>query len=75
MSTSNLKPAAHDDLVRDLIRAFTRHSADYQPPSREVMADLTAHHLIEHLEADGFIFMKKPPIGGHAGSWDWLPSK
>jgi hypothetical protein len=34
-----------------------------------MMADLTAHQLVEHLEADGFVIMKRPPIGGHSITW------
>jgi hypothetical protein len=39
------------------------------------MADLTGHHLVDHLERDGFVILKRPPISGHAGDWDWMATK
>jgi hypothetical protein len=70
---SNLKPAAHDDLVRDLAYALFHDGRQPYRLAKEFVADMTAIHLIEHLEAEGFVFMKKPPIRGHAGDWGWMP--
>ena len=36
------------------------HNAD------EIMAEIVAKHLVEHLERSGFVVMRKPPIGGGA---------
>jgi hypothetical protein len=36
------------------------HNAD------EIMAEIVAKRLIEHLERAGFVVMKKPPVGGGA---------
>jgi hypothetical protein len=35
------------------------HDAD------EVMADIVARRLVEHLHRSGFVVLKKPPSGGH----------
>jgi hypothetical protein len=32
----------------------------------EIMAEIVAKHLGEHLERGGFVVMKRPPIGGGA---------
>ena len=37
------------------------HSAD------EIMAEIVAKRLVEHLERAGFVVMKRPPIGGSTG--------
>ncbi len=34
------------------------HNAD------EIMAEIVARRLVEHLERAGFVVMKRPPIGG-----------
>jgi hypothetical protein len=31
-----------------------------------LMAEITAQHVLRHLERCGFVLMKRPPIGGSA---------
>jgi hypothetical protein len=37
--------------------------------AKEFVADLPAIQLIKHLEAEGFVILKGPPIGGHSINW------
>jgi hypothetical protein len=62
-------PAAHVDLVPDLAYALFHDGRQPYRLAKEFVADLTANHLIEHLEAEGFVIMKKPPTGGHSINW------
>jgi hypothetical protein len=39
------------------------HNAD------EIMAEIVAKRLVDHLERCGFVVMQKPPIGGGAALW------
>lgn len=34
--------------------------------ANEIMAEIVAKRLVEHLKRSGFVVMKKPPIGGGA---------
>jgi hypothetical protein len=41
----------------------------------EMMAQIVAKRLVEHLERPGFVVMKKPPIGGSAPPMTRLSSR
>jgi hypothetical protein len=36
------------------------HNAD------EIMSEIVAKRLVEHLQRSGFVLMRKPPLGGHS---------
>ncbi len=40
------------------------HAAEFD--QAEIMAEIVAKRLVEHLERAGFVIMKRPPIGGGA---------
>ena len=61
-----LTPADPADLAAALAFALRfagrrrTHNAD------EIMAEIVAKRLVEHLERAGFVVMRRPPIGGGA---------
>ena len=56
-----LTPASADELATTLSYALRFDGRKARRQSSELMADITARHLIEHLERSGFVVMKKPP--------------
>ena len=56
-----LSPATPED-VRDALAFALTHDGKRQfRTSGEMMAKITARHLLEHLERSGFVLMKEPP--------------
>ena len=53
--------ATADELATTLSYALRYDGRKARRQSLELMADITARHLIEHLERSGFVVMKKPP--------------
>jgi hypothetical protein len=60
-----LTPATTDDLAQALAHGlrFNERKKFYQ--GDELMARITAEHLIKHLELSGFVVMRRPPAPGH----------
>jgi hypothetical protein len=61
-----LTPADPDDLAAALALALRFQGRKRVHNADELMAEIVAKRLIEHLERAGFEVMKKPPIGGGA---------
>jgi hypothetical protein len=61
-----LTPASSDDLADALAFALRYSGRKRTHDASEIMAAIVAKRLVEHLERSGFVFMKKPPIGGGA---------
>ncbi len=62
----DLKPATEADTLQALAFAL-RHKG--RKPFRNadtLMAQITAEHLLEHLRAQGFVVMRKPPGATHS---------
>jgi len=67
MPDEPLRPADPDDL-RDALAFALRFDGRRQfKTSGEMMAKITAEHLIRYLEGAGFVVMKRPPRGDFAG--------
>jgi hypothetical protein len=59
-----LTPAAPDDLADALAFALRFDGRKRKHDAAEMMAQIVAKRLVEHLEWAGFVVMKRPPIGG-----------
>jgi hypothetical protein len=66
--------ASRDDLVQALAHALFCDGRQFSRSARDLIADTVARHLIDHLERDEFVVMKKPPIGGPSLQ-SWMPPK
>jgi hypothetical protein len=62
----SLTPASAEDLASALAFALRFHSRKRTHNADEIMAEIVAKRLVEHLERSGFVVMKRPPIGGGA---------
>jgi hypothetical protein len=71
--TSRITPS-RDDLVQTLARALFCEGRRLFRPAQDLIPVIVAAYLVDHLEHDGFVVMKKPPIGGHSLS-SWMPPK
>ncbi len=61
-----LTPATSEDLADALASALRFHGRKRTHNADEIMPEIVARRLVEHLERAGFIIMKRPPIGGGA---------
>jgi hypothetical protein len=61
-----LTPATRDDLANALAFALRFEGRKRVHNADEIMAEIVAKRLVEHLERSGFVMMKKPPIAGAA---------
>jgi hypothetical protein len=61
-----LTPASPDDLASALAFALRFHGRKRTHNADEIMAEIVAKRLVEHLERAGFVVMKRPPIAGGA---------
>ena len=62
-----LTPASPDDLVAALAFALRFSGRKRVHNADEIMAEIVAKRLAEHLNRAGFVVMKRPPeIGGSA---------
>ncbi len=77
-----LTPADPSALASTLAYALRFDGRNRVHNADEIMAEIVAERLVEHLERSGFVIMKKPPaIGGAslalkqngAASGDWRP--
>ncbi|MFL5287533.1 MAG: hypothetical protein ACJ8AW_42810 [Rhodopila sp.] len=59
----NLRTATADELVEALSFALRYDGRRRVHHSDDMMARITADRLVAHLEASGFVVMKKPPAG------------
>jgi hypothetical protein len=62
----SLTPANPSEALFSLSYALTHDGKRRFGQANNLMAVLTAHHLLEHLERSGFVVMKKPPVADHA---------
>ncbi len=63
-----LTPAAPEDLAMSLAFALRFSGRKRFRPGGELMARITAEHLVEHLEQSGYVFMKRPTPDGSSPS-------
>ncbi len=62
-----LTPASPDDLASALAFALRFHGRKRTHNADEIMAEIVAKRLVEHLERAGFVVMKRPSkVGGAA---------
>jgi hypothetical protein len=54
MPTDNLEPVPRDEFLRALTSAL------WQDGPNKLLAEIVAEHLAKHLEASGFVILKKP---------------
>jgi hypothetical protein len=66
MSTSEPKliPADPCDLAAALAFALRFHGRKRTHNADEIMSEVVAKRLVEHLERAGFVVMKRPPLAG-----------
>jgi hypothetical protein len=64
----NLRPATRDELTQSLSFALRFNSRRRVHDADELMAQITAERLVEHLERSGYVVMCKPPLGQHGTS-------
>jgi hypothetical protein len=62
-----LTPAAPADLAYALAFALRFHGRKRVHNADEIMPEIVAKRLVEHLERAGFVVMKRAPIGGGPG--------
>ncbi len=62
----NLAPADPRDLADALAFALRFQGRKRVHNADEIMAEIVARHLVEHLESAGFVVMKRPPEIGAA---------
>ncbi len=60
--TPNLRPATPDEIATALSFALRYQGRKRVHDADDVMARVTAERLVRHLEASGFVLMKRPPI-------------
>jgi hypothetical protein len=68
-SNDDLRPARVEDLRACIAYALTSDGRLAKAQSAELMASIVAERLIARLERDGFVIMRRPGLGGHAGPW------
>ena len=61
-----LMPADPEDLAGALAFALRYSGRKRTHNANEIMAEIVAKRLVEHLERAGFVVMKRAPIGGGA---------
>ncbi|HEX3348283.1 MAG TPA: hypothetical protein VHS58_09320 [Acetobacteraceae bacterium] len=63
---SPLRPATPDEIADALAFALRFDGRRRFDKGNEMMAKITAKHLVKHLEQAAFVVMKKPPLKGHS---------
>jgi hypothetical protein len=63
--TPKLRPATRDELAQSLSFALRFNGCKRVHTADEMMAEITAERLIEHLERSGYVVMHKPPLDTH----------
>jgi hypothetical protein len=64
-----LTPATPEDLGDALAFALRFHGRKRVYNADEIMSEIVARRLIEHLERDGFLVIKKQPAVGTRRTW------
>jgi hypothetical protein len=62
----HLLPASSEDLAAALAFALRFQRRKRTHNADEIMAEIVAKRLVEHLERAGFVVMRRPPTGGGA---------
>ena len=57
----NLRPATSDEIATALSFALRYQGRKRVHDADDVMARVTAERIVRHLEASGFVLMKRPP--------------
>jgi len=63
---ADLTPASPEDLASVLAFALRFHGRRRTHDADEIMAEIVAKRLVEHLERAGFVVMKRSPAAGGA---------
>jgi hypothetical protein len=66
MSDDKLTPADPEDLTAALAFALRFSGRKRIHKADEIMTEIVAKRLVEHLQRAGFVVMKRPAIGGGA---------
>jgi hypothetical protein len=66
MPDDKLTPASPDDIAATLAFALRFQGRKRVHNADELMSEIVAKRLVEHLERSGFVVMKRPPLGGHS---------
>jgi hypothetical protein len=64
----DLRPTTADEITQTLSFALRYRGRKRVHDADDVMARITAERLVRHLEASGFVVMKKPPGAAPATS-------
>ena len=62
--TNTLRPATPDEIMHALSFALRYQGRKRVHDGDEAMGRITAQRLVQHLEASGFVVMKRPAAGG-----------
>jgi hypothetical protein len=65
MADRDLRPATRDELLQNLSFGLRFNGRKRFHGADDYMAEITAAHLVKHLDLAGYVVMKKPPLGGH----------
>jgi hypothetical protein len=57
----SLRPATADEIAEALAFALRYHGRKRVNHADDAMARITAERLVQHLQASGFVLMKRPP--------------
>ena len=66
--TPKLRPATRDERAQSLSFALRFKGRNREHGADEIMANITAGRLIEHLERSGFVVMCKPGLAPHGAA-------
>jgi hypothetical protein len=61
----SLRPATPEEIEQTLAHSLRFDGRKAFRPSGEMMAKITAAHLVAQLQRAGFVVMKKPPTACH----------
>ncbi|SDR64170.1 hypothetical protein SAMN05519103_09482 [Rhizobiales bacterium GAS113] len=65
MREADLRPATREEVLQSLAIALRFNGRKRYHQADDYMADMTAEHLAKHLEASGYVVMKRRPLQGH----------
>jgi hypothetical protein len=65
-AADNLTPADPRDLVISIAMALTSDTRLAKTQAAEAMANVVAERIVERLERDRFVILRRPPLGGHS---------
>ena len=63
--TPALRPTTRDELTQSLSFALRFNGRKRERGADEIMANITAERLVEHLERSGYVVMCKPGLAPH----------